>query len=163
MATFGDTTAGADTFPTTPDRACLSKFTLTETATVTAINVRFSGSGALNFKGLVYDNDGTAGAAGTMLIASSSTAAAVGDITATASGSLSAGDYWLGAVCDNSGFTFVCDVSGDLTRMEGCTYASPPSWTESGTSVARMNVYVTYTPSAGGPTGTLVRNFYVMP
>jgi len=156
MPNFGDETADGDTFPDTPDRTILSKFTLTENGTITSITVRFDAASTSgnNFKGLIYAADGAAGIPGTRKAIGASVAvpAGGGNLQSDVSPGvdLVAGDYWLGSVTSDSNPTWQCDVSGDLSRMEGCTFASPPTpWTESGTSVARCNVFATYSTAAG--------------
>jgi hypothetical protein len=152
MATFGDTTAGGETFPTSTDRGVVSKFTLTEAGTVTEINIRFTGSGAINFKGVIYDDDGSAGSPGTLLIVGAATAAASGVVASSASGELAAGDYWVGCVTNDPGFDLVCDASGasDVRYNNSCTYTSPPAWSGTDSNPVQLNAYVTYTPAASG-------------
>lgn len=158
MATFGDTTAGGDTFPCTNDRAVLSKFTCPTGGTLTQINVRFdstSSSGA-SFKGLIYADDGAGDTPGTQLGVGGATAvpAGGGDLASTGlSVTLVAStDYWIGGVTSDFQPVFQLDASpANGSRMEGVTYASPAaSWTEDGTTSGQLNAYGTYTEAAGG-------------
>ena len=134
MATFGNTTAGGDTFPNSGDRALVSKFTLSEAGDVTEINARFAGTATagMNFKGLIYDDDGTAGAPGTRLAIGTATAVPAGGgvIASPITASLAAGDYWLGYVCDSFQAEADIETTGTLKRKEAHTYASPSTpWT----------------------------------
>lgn len=153
MATFGDTTAGGDTFPCTNDRAVLSKFTAGSSGTLTAINVRFdsTSSAGANFKGLIYADDGAGNTPGTRLGVGNAVAvgAGGGDLQ---SGGLSVSivggtDYWIGGVTDSFQCVFQLDASpSNGSRMETVTYASPAaSWTEAGTTSGQLNTYGTYT------------------
>lgn len=167
MPTFGDTTAGGDTFPCSGDRAVLSKFTAGGSGTLTSINVRFdstSGSGA-NFKGLIYADDGAGNTPGTRLGVGNavSVPAGGGDLQ---SGGLSVDivggtDYWIGGVTSDFQPVFQLDSSpSNGSRMEGTTYASPAaSWTESGITAGQLNTYGTYVepppPGAYGPQGSV--------
>jgi hypothetical protein len=165
MPTFGDTTAGGDTFPTTNDRCIASDFVCPTNGTATQINIRFdsSGSGGANGKALLYAD--SAGSIGALLVASSAVSipAGGGDLafpiadTAVASGTT----YWIASVVDASGPVWQVDATGDLKRREAHTYASPanPWGSDSGTSAAQVNGYVTYTepppPGAYGPQGSV--------
>jgi hypothetical protein len=163
MATFGDTTAGGDTFPASSDRAILSKFTAPEAGTVTQINARFDAtSGADNFKGLIYAADGAGGIPGTRLGVGNSAAVpgGGGDIASDGlSVAISAAtDYWIGGVGQGIALVWQCDVSGGLSRMEGTTYAAPAAtWTESGTGAGQVNAYATYTAGPPPPEVTPLR------
>ena len=158
MPTFGDTTAGGDTFPCTNDRAVLSKFTCSTSGTLTQINVRFdsTSSAGASFKGLIYADDGAGNTPGTRLGVGGATAvvAGGGDLASTGlSVSVVGGtDYWIGGVCSDSQPVMQMDASpANGSRMEGTTYASPAaSWTESGTTSGQLNTYGTYTEAAGG-------------
>jgi len=165
MPTFGILTGGGSTFPTTNDRAILSKFTAPGSGTVTQINQRWhsSSTGADNFKGLIYAADGAGGIPGTRLGIGNiaSVPAGGGDI---ASGGLSVAitggvDYWIGSVIDAFSAVWECDAAGPgLSRMESCTYGTPAAtWTQSGTGGATVNVYATYT--AGTPPARVGKAF----
>lgn len=154
MPTFGDATAGGDTFPTTNDRALVSDFTCPEAGTATQINIRFdsSSSAGSNAKAFIYAD--SAGAPGALLVVSGAVAipAGGGDIAfAIADTALSATTYWVGAVTDSFQATWQVDTTGGLRRREAHSYASPadPWGTDSGTSGAQVNGYVTYTTAAG--------------
>lgn len=159
MATFGDTSAGGDTFPCSGDRAVLSKFTCDTAGTVTAINVRFdstSSSGA-SFKGLIYADDGAGNTPGTRLGVGNavSVGAGGGDLQSDGlSVSVSAAtDYWIGGVTSDFQPVFQLDASpSNGSRMEATTYASPAaSWTEAGTTSGQLNTYATYTEASADP------------
>ena len=158
MATFGDTTAGGDTFPCTNDRAVLTKFTCPTSGTLTQINVRFDSTSAAgaSFKGLIYADDGAGNTPGTRLGIGGATAvgAGGGDLASTGlSVTLVAStDYWIGGVCSDFQCVMQMDAGGvGGSRMEGTTYASPnATWSESGTTANTLNTYGTYTESGGG-------------
>lgn len=171
MATFGDTTAGGDTFPCSGDRALLSKFTCPTSGTLTQINVRFDSTsgGGENFKGLIYADDGAGNTPGTRLGVGNATAVPAGGGDLASDGLsvtlVASTDYWIGAVTDGFFPVFQMDAGGaGGSRMEGTTYASPnAAWSEAGTSANTLNVYGTYTEGGGGPSNILGRRFYVMP
>lgn len=152
MATFGDTTAGGDTFPCTNDRAVLSKFTAGSSGTLTAINVRFdsTSSAGASFKGLIYADDGAGNTPGTRLGVGNAVAVGAGGGDLQSGGlsvSITGGtDYWIGAVCSDSQCVMQMDASpSNGSRMEATTYASPnATWTESGTTSGQLNTYGTY-------------------
>lgn len=161
MARFGDDTAGGDTFPCSGDRALLSLFTLTEAGDLSEIVARFdaSSTAGASIKGLVYAN--SAGTPGARLAVGAAVAVPAGGglVSSALSVSLAAGDYWLGFVANSFEAVAQCDSAGGLSRMEGTTYASPAAtWTQSGTSAARVNVYAEYTAAPTGPT-LLFRQF----
>lgn len=153
MATFGDTTAGGDTFPASGDRGLVSKFTAGSSGTLTSINVRFDSTsgGGESFKGLIYADDGAGNTPGTLLGVGNATSvpAGGGDLQ---SGGLSVSivggtDYWIGAVTNGFNPVYQLDASpSNGSRMEAVTYASPAaSWTEAGTTSGQLNTYGTYT------------------
>lgn len=151
MATFGDTTAGGDTFPTTNDRCIASDFVCPTAGIATQINIRFDSSGGAgsNGKAMLYADSG--GSIGALLVTSSpvSIPAGGGDIAfPIANTPVAAGTtYWVASVVDASGATWQVDASGDLKRREAHSYATPanPWGSDSGTSAAQVNGYVTYT------------------
>ena len=155
MATFGDTTYGGSSFPGSDGRLLVSKFTLSESATVTAIWVYgvyvFAGG---HLKGAVLAD--SSGVPSTTLIVSSSSSAITssGWVSLSASGSLSAGDYWLGIFGDSGAVDYGDDASGSGALMANgtFTFASPPgSWPGTdGSYGTQVNVYVEYTPASGG-------------
>jgi hypothetical protein len=151
MPTFGDTSAGGDTFPCSGDRGLLSKFTLIENGDVTALYIRFdsSSTAGTTVKGLIYtDLTGQPD----LLLAEGSAVVVPGGgglVVSTISVSLTPGDYWLGFVADSFEAVAQCDSSGGLSRMEDVTYASPSAiWTEKGTGTAQVNVYAEYTTAS---------------
>ena len=154
MATFGNTTAGSDTFPCSNDRCIASKFTLTETGNVTSMTARFdaSSTAGTNFKPVIYND--SAGSPGARNTVGSATAvpAGGGAIQATITATLSAGDYWLGYVCDSSTAVAEIELTGTGQRKESLTYASPadPFGTPDG-SLAEVCIYATYTGGPGSP------------
>ena len=149
MPIFGDTTAGADTFPTTNDRSLLGLFTLSEDADVTEIAVRFdstSTSGS-NAKGLIYN--GAAGGARRLATTGQAVPAGGGVITWAVSGlTLAPGDFYLGSIVDSFQAVWQCD-SGTGARVED-NYASPSAnlGTINATG-AIPDVYVTYDVPGG--------------
>ncbi len=162
MPTFGDTTAGGDSFPLSDGRGLLSKFTLTEAGDVTQMNVRLTSvNGGAVSKALIYAD--SAGAPGALKAASASTALANGDQAFTVTVSLTAADYWLGLVSDGITSTeVVCDVvAAGLQRKEGVSYAAPddPFGTPDASGDARLNVYATYTASGGLAVPVLTRQY----
>ena len=159
MATFGDTTAGGDTFPCANDRAVVSKFTCSTSGTLTQINVRFdsTSSAGASFKGLIYADDGAGNTPGTLLGVGGATAvgAGGGDLASTGlSVTLVGGtDYWIGGVVSDFQCVLQLDASpSNGSRMEATTYASPAaSWAEAGTTSGQLNTYGTYTEGSGAP------------
>lgn len=151
MPTFGDTSLGTNTFPMNIDRAIGSIFTLSEAATVTGMYIGCDSAGT-DLKGIVYSV--SAGVPATLQLVSSVVASvAAGYAYATASGSLSAGDYFLGSVA-NGYNDWRKDVSGgpDTLMANGTlSYASPPSsWPGTdGTYGGQANVYLEYTTAGG--------------
>lgn len=152
MATFGNTTAGGDTFPCSSDRAQVSLFTLSDSADVTQINCRFDASSlaGTSFKGLIYAD--SAGSPGARLAVGAATAVPAGGgvIASSVTVSLSPGDYWLGYVCNGSDCVYEIEVTGTSQRQEALTYASPanPFGTPAGSST-EICVYATYTVAGG--------------
>lgn len=156
MPRFGDETAGGDTFPCSGDRALLSLFTLTEDGDVSEIVARFhsSSTAGTNMKGLIYSDNAGVPNARLGVGAAVAVPAGGGLVTSALAVSLTAGDYWLGFVCDSFEAVAQEDVSGGHSRMEGTTYASPAAtWTESGTGPSGMNVYAEYTVPEPPDTG----------
>ena len=158
MPTSGDTTSGGDTFPCDPDRALLDRFTLSEAGTADSISAYFDASttAGTSAKGLIYtDSSGPSS-----LVAASASGVAVpaggGWVTLNLAGeSLSAGNYWLGSVTNNSTAVWGEDATGsapDAAMANGTlSYTSPPStWPGTSASYAvTVNVYCTYTVAGG--------------
>lgn len=155
MATFGDTTAGGSTFPSTNDRAIFGQFVLIEEAQIESITCFFdttSAAGA-NFKGLIYSD--VAGVPSARLAVGAAVAVPAGGGALTSAVTpfvLAAGTYWIGAVV--SDFQPVWDADSGLggqreEAAQGMSYASPPAtFTSSGTTADRVSAYVTYTPTS---------------
>lgn len=159
MPRFGDDTQGAASSPGNDDRALLTRFTLTEAATVTSMGGYFASSSlaGASVKFLVYSNN--SGTPGTRQIVSNAATVPAGGglVTASASGSLTAADYYVGVVYGGFEPNVSVDdgISGVDTEMANGTlsFASPPtSWP--GTDISydniRVNVYVEYTAAGGG-------------
>ncbi len=160
MPTFGDTTAGTDTFPCDGDRAIVGKFTLSEAGDVQSITVFFAAgfSAGTSFKGLIYDDDGAGGLPGTRLAVGAAVAVpgtTGGELTSTLSSpvSLAAGDYWLGAVVDSFTARWNCDTGVGGQRQEALTYNSPAAsfGTPAAGTANRVSAYATYTTGGVGP------------
>ena len=159
MAVFGDNTRGTGEFPGSDSRCLISRYLCTGSGTIDSMSTWFGPStlGSVNFK-LVMLSD-AAGSPGNLLVVSSpgvsSGAGGGGPVTVAASGSVVDGTYyWLGVVADNFQAYYAKDSSGiDALMANGSfSYSSPPaSWPGTdGTYSGGMNVYVTFTESAGG-------------
>lgn len=159
MPTFGDTTAGGDEFPISDGRCLVDRFNLPEAGT---INSGWARSGASSTSGASWKFvilADAAGAPGSVLHVSSATAinaASTWYQFTGMSGSLAAGDYWLGVVGNSFQGYLGEDASGtspDVCMANGTfDYASPPgSWpgTDANYSVG-LNVYVDYSVAGGG-------------
>jgi len=155
MPIFGDNMGGTDSFPASNDRCVGSKYTLTETGTVTQINLMTdaTGSAGSNGKALIFSDSG--GLPGTLLIASTGQAMPAGandvafSVTPTV---LSPGDYWICAVSDSFEVRWRGDLGGaGGQRKEGYSYASPPSTfgTPDGSTGTTFDFYATYTVGGG--------------
>lgn len=158
MAIFGDNTAGTSSSPGTTDRAIVTAFTLTEDATINSAGAYFdaaSTSGA-SAKVIVYNKSG--GVPTSLVVASGATAVPAGGglVTFTMSGSLTAGDYYVGVVY--SDFQANTQVDDSLSGMDSCmangtlSYASPPgTWPGSDINYdnIRANAYIDYTAAGG--------------
>jgi hypothetical protein len=159
--TVGDNTAGTDTSPASGDRAWLSQFAMPGAGDGVTGYLRFdatSGAGT-NAKFLVYADNGS-GQPGALLYASTGQAVPGGggvlSWAVSVPGLTAAQLIWLGGVTDSFEAKFQVDTSGGQSRMEGTTYATPAgTWTQSGTGAGRMNAWMDYTSSGGGPTYTL--------
>lgn len=138
--------------PPNIDRAWMTQYTCSKTATYTAGRVKASSSGNAagdNWKFLVYaDNAGTPG---NLLYASASTPNVAGAFAITnfvlnvalTNGTL----YWMGVVSDQAGVGNLGDVAGgNMVRCETLTFASPANnptvaATASGTMVLDAYIY----------------------
>jgi hypothetical protein len=146
----------------------LSKYTLSEAATISSISAYHSSSATSWFKLLIYDDDGAGGLPGTLLGYSLHNAqAALGSPTwvtldLVTPAELSAGDYWLGWQHSNGNTNLNehYNASGTSYYTTDVTYVDgdPPVATcpSGGTSGTRAwAVYATY-PDAPGFTGLTV-------
>lgn len=157
MAVLGNNTAGGDTFPSTNDRALVSRYQASENGIITEVVMRFdatSASGA-SMKGLVYAD--SAGSVGARLGVGAATAVPAGGGLVT-SGSLSVSIvsgtwYWLGVVLSDFQPVLSIETTGTSQRKESLTYASPadPYGTPDGSST-ELCVYANYTPAYVPPT-----------
>jgi hypothetical protein len=166
VATFGNTTAGGDSFPCSNDRALGSKFTLTEAGNVTAVNCRFdvTSTAGANYKGVIYND--SAGSPGSRVAVGAATAVPAGGgvVASSITASLSAGDYWLVSVTDSFQSIYEIELTGVSQRKEAFTYASPadPFGTPDGSST-ELCIYATYTASVSASPGPNPRQIYIMP
>jgi len=157
--TFGITSAGGDTFPMDDGRALVQTHNLSEAGDTLSVWIYASRSGAAcSTKGLIYsDSSGTpatlqyAGAG----VAVGTSAAWLESVIST--GSLSSGDYFIGAVANSfTGLWYHDAGSGrnvDMANSGGSMdYTSPPSsWPGTdGSYDWDLSVYVEYTASGGG-------------
>lgn len=153
MATLGNATVGADTFPCSDDRGVVSPYTATEDGTVTEIHYRFDSTSAAgtSFKGIVYGGAGSVPSGASLAVgAATAVPAGGGDVTSTVSFSITNGTkYWIGYVCNGSDCVAEIETSGVASRMEGVTYPSPGTWAEAGTTTEGCG-WIVYTPSGGG-------------
>ncbi len=158
MATFGDTSAGTNAAPLGGDRGWAGLFTLSEGATLnTAYWYKGTGTAAGgNSKVLIYTDGGSD--PGTLVATSSAVAvtSGVGWLSASISGSLAAGDYYIVLATDSGtgGGYVMTDTTGTAVKLNtgSFNYASPPSsWP--GTSATypgyTLNAYIDYTPAGG--------------
>jgi hypothetical protein len=151
---FGDDTSGASSNPGNGNRALLSRFTLSEAATITGISLFFASSttAGASAKALIYSNG--ANTPSSLVFASTGQAIPAGGgwVNYPASGSLASGEYFVGVVYNSFEANIGCDAgTGFDTEMANGTlsYTTPPaSWP--GTSISytevRVNAYVTYIP-----------------
>lgn len=157
MPIFGDNTPGSDTFPMSDGRAVASVFTLTESANVTSIWAYFEASttAGANMRGFVASDGG--GSPGTILIVGPSTPIPAGGgwVQCVITGTLTAGNYYIGLVTNDGGghSTAQADTGGAMAMANGSfSFASPPStWPGTdGNYGIQLNAYVEYdVPSVG--------------
>ena len=135
---WGDTgTGGAGNWPTSADRALMTKIVAANTLSLTQFNMwtRSASTGVGDhFKGLVYEDDGT-GEPGALIGVSAPTAATAGGaqlLTASCSITVPPGNYLIGYVCDGgSGSGSETDSGGTATNVTimlnggETNYASP--------------------------------------
>lgn len=162
MPTFGDTTSGVDEFPCSEDRALVDRATLTEAATLTAVWLYGGASttAGTTWKGIIYSD--STGPSARQVVAGTATAVASAWASMTASGSLSAASYWIGAVSNSFSAYMGEDATGvtpDICMANGTlSYASPPA-TWPGTDAqygVTLNCYVEYTAGGGASTSILL-------
>lgn len=157
MPILGDNTQGAESSPGAANRALLTRYVLAEDGTINSAGAYFTADSAAgsNAKFLIYSDN--AGTPGTLLYASSGSAIPAGGglVTFTLSGSLTAGNLWLGIVYDSGNANVSTDdgLSGQLTHMANgtLTYSSPEaSWPGSAPTYdfMRVDAYVDYTAGA---------------
>lgn len=157
MPNLGDDTQGVDSFPNNGDRCIVSKFTATETGTIVSAHAYFDATGTAgsSCKFLFFNH--AAGVPTTLIASSAGVAIPAGGglVNFTLSGSFSAGDYYLGIVC-NSFESRTSEDSGltgqDFQRAEPYSYASPGAWpgTAASSTTVRLNVYITYSVTGVG-------------
>jgi hypothetical protein len=165
-ATFGQTSyTGGWTYTGTGDRVDLIKATLTEAGTVSKLSALiWAGSGTVDVKGLIYDDDGAGGTPGTLLGNTGAIAVGTGenwkDLTFSSGIPLNAGDYWLAVVFSTDTNIDTKDMGGGSGNFPGYespvnAYASPPDpWTVALSNMVdeQWSIYATYT-AGGGATG----------
>jgi hypothetical protein len=130
-----------------PDRAWLGKYTLASGATVASISMlsgTSSGATGQPWKALLFSD--SAGAPGTLLGSGAATNQAGASTVSTSMLSspvvLTAGDYWIGMVSNDTSYTTTVDGGGGVfgtTRsclLSSYSYASPP-----GTAPAPSSTY----------------------
>ncbi len=144
------------------DKIGLSKFTLSEDASVTSLTIRVkAASGTINVKGVIYDDDGAGAIAGTLegttAVTSVDTSTAEKTFTFDTPVSLTAGDYYIGYIAGGTGDYGVFWNTGhywhDFTPAGA--YATPPSTCPAlnDHSGGDLSAYATYTAN-GSPTPT---------
>jgi len=152
VATFGQTSAGTASSPTSADRYWASKYTLTEDGDVTQVTAFFdfdagNSSTAGTGKAVIYAD--SSGSPGALMGVSSAVSIPAGDqvVDFPLTVSLTAGDYWLGIVTESFGPRLNEATGGSYVRKESLTYASPadPMGTASASGTANFAVYATYT------------------
>jgi hypothetical protein len=160
VATFGDTTSGGDTFPMDDGRCILTRQTLTESATLTAVWAYFlKASGTASAKGVICANN--SGTPGSVLYVTSAVAIPNANawLQMSLSGSLTAGDYYIGVVTNDGGGVSSLGEDASPTTFDTemangtFTFASPPgTWPGTDASyLLQINVYVEYTTGGAGP------------
>ena len=159
MPTFGDTTAGSGSFPASTDRALVDRFSLIESATLMYGYIYFDASSTGgNCKFIIMEDDGGDEPAGVLAVSSGVAVPNGGGwVQFPLSGSLAAGDYWIGGVSDNFTHWFGEDDPGgsapDVKMANGTfSYATPPSgWpgTDGSYSSVGLNAYVEYSTGGG--------------
>jgi hypothetical protein len=159
MATFGYTSIGASDDAGDSNRLRGCKFTLSEAASVTAMHFAGWGDGAArNVKVAIYDDDGSGGAAGTLLYESTTTSIASAYPPVwydfAISGNLTAGNYWL-CWMQNGNLKQCYDDGGNVMSYDNNPSTTYPdlenpvsgmvTW-----SKGPFSIYATYTVASSG-------------
>lgn len=126
-STFGDTTPGASSFPTSNDRAIVRAFTLSENANLKAMTLYFDGSSTVGsfHKGLIYDESGGLPNALVAVTEPGYLPPGGTSLVVPVTGSLSPGTFFAGGVADDFAARWTADSGVGGYRKEGTTYASP--------------------------------------
>lgn len=171
--TFGYTTQGASDAQIYSagggDQEKSSRYTLPVDGTVTKLTSYVKATAACNYKASIYDDVGGDGTANNKKVIGSEAAipsSSYTQVDSTASVSLTATDYFLGAMAD--GGVVTCNVAFDSSGTSydcntgNWVYASPPDpWACTGGSTTGTNkysVYATYTAAAGATTPVVQLN-----
>lgn len=159
MPTFGLTTsAGSFNADTVANDANLSKATLSEAGSVTKITAYLRGTG--NVKGLIYDDDGSGSAPGTLLGVTGAAAIANGsgewlDLTFSSPVALTASTYYLAVVVDADIDVMSESLGGGRMLLQGDNnYASPTNpfvYSGGDFSDFALSMYATYTVAEAKP------------
>jgi hypothetical protein len=168
MATFGYSTVGSAE-QNWSGTIGFSKYTLGEAGTVTSMSIYVANSttNTHEVRGVIYDDDYAGGAPATFLRATVSDDNAVNSagrwltLDLTAPLALTAGDYWLGILTDDTtaeASMFAASSGGSGGYQDGINFGSPGNIAGiQGANAVRYSVYATYTPSApAGFTGLTV-------
>ena len=166
MATFGKTAIGGTTAVIGLDAKRVAKFTLAEACSVSKLSVYVSGDGSgvgdQVMKGIIYDDDGAAGAPGTLLGTSNEVTVTDGqaagwvDLTFASPIALTAGDYHLGLItgANTNTIKYRYDTVVGIGSNNADTYSDGPA-NPFGTPTSgdrEMSIYATYTaPQAVTP------------
>lgn len=153
-STFGDTTPGSSSFPTTNDRAIVRQFVLGEDAQVNGITLYFDGSSTVGsfHKALIYANDG--GLPGALVAVSEEGYLPPGgtSITVPITATLTGGTYFSGGVANDFAARWTCDAGVGGYRKEATTYATPAAFGASPpTTTDGISVLIYYTPVGEPP------------
>lgn len=153
-STFGDTTPGTSSFPTTDDRAIVRSFALGEDGQVNGITLYFDGSSTEGsfHKALIYANEG--GFPGALIAVSEEGYLPPGgtSLTLPISATLTGGSYFAGGVSNGFASRWTCDVNAGGFRKEATTYATPAAFGASPpTTTDGISVLIYYTPAGEPP------------
>lgn len=128
---FGDPTRDTSSFPCSSDRLLLTKFTLTDNAVISAINVLFEkpSTAGCNGKAVIFSD--VAGTPTTRLAVSSSKAIPAGasDTAFPLALTLPPADYWMGCVTDSfePRYQGLAGGAAITQRYEGYSFSTTPS------------------------------------